>query len=1248
MNKLLSFSRQLSFLILMFLPSLQMQGDPEFKGWTANDLSTLKGTGTLSDPYLISSAEDFATFAKAVYNGKSSFSGKYVKQTADISFNKDAILSGGGMSIDNVSEVTYALPIGSKWGWSSDYFEGTYDGGGHSLSGLYYATNIISNIQWMGVFGGLRNAIVKNLTIKDCLFNLSSESSIEDSFGVLAGRAEGSTITNCAVQNCSIVLNNDHDGTDIGGLVGHTENGANISKCKVSATIDCSASKALNAGGLVGYCKVDRSSDKGSVNVKDCTSSASIIIKPKLSRDINGFMLSGFLNTNLSADTETKLSTVNISGCTNSGSMAVYNPTMENGKNYKVTGMNINSFANYVDVIKECVDLSTLRFGENKEFKNATGIVVAPVGTVYDTMADCALYCSIYNPTNGDDQYEINEYPIYVGSVKEMKNCILINNRGKTVDSRATYYADQSQLTKDAESICQGINSKTWRIVWGVGADSNKFPIPVACGGVISSFNGNGTEELPYIIDSEATLRRLQFMLSNGQLDTEGKYFRLDADIDMTDSELLDAIGTEKHMFMGTFDGNGHAIIGLHTQDYRDNRYGLFGCVGGTIKNLALIGIYGKVHAPLVYSLSGSDDNRAEISNCYVGGDISCTTLIWGDGAGICYRAKQATIKNCYFKGTVNFSDDAISFSGICDGINNATIENCYASFEVSGTNNILAYGILRSDGSPSVTGSYACVDNHTPGRTYVGGAVKLVDSESELNGLMQSPFVDGIYRPVLPSTKHYGNIVYSYDERVSEVKEDGMLDALPEYPDNNLIMRYMPSDGEDYKQDHQLWKLPNLAVYDAEAKTDYLINCRLKPDAGYVYPLSSEYISANGLTIKGNMTYPLTLTGDADTYMLCLPGIVTKDNLPEGSRLMMVGTATETANALQANVVDCEYVPAGMPFMAYIPGTKGDVVDIVMRGEIAVQNRVGVKVNGTYFETGLTGSFRKWGGYRNTFDKLSGNQILKSDEEVPSNLPAFSSAFILQNAKFKWDAITLVDYILLDETSSDVDDVVNENDGKVVNVKLKRSLKAGSWNTICLPFNVSSDEMKEFGGEDTAVEELSSVENVDGVCTLRFKKAESIEAGKSYLVCQTADYPDVLEWSARIISKDVKPERFDVTGLNGFNTITFTGSFAPTYLEGNGSGESKCFIQGDKIYKVGDGQYVAMKGFRCWLTTSNTNAFTSARLVHVNGSTTDLRVVEVGTAADGSRIYDLQGIETLKPAKTGVYIKNGKKFMAK
>ena len=69
MNKLLSFSRQLSFLILMFLPSLQMQGDPEFKGWTANDLSTLKGTGTLSDPYLISSAEDFATFAKAVYNG---------------------------------------------------------------------------------------------------------------------------------------------------------------------------------------------------------------------------------------------------------------------------------------------------------------------------------------------------------------------------------------------------------------------------------------------------------------------------------------------------------------------------------------------------------------------------------------------------------------------------------------------------------------------------------------------------------------------------------------------------------------------------------------------------------------------------------------------------------------------------------------------------------------------------------------------------------------------------------------------------------------------------------------------------------------------------------------------------------------------------------------------------------------------------------------------------------------------------
>lgn len=55
----------------------------------------------------------------------------------------------------------------------------------------------------------------------------------------------------------------------------------------------------------------------------------------------------------------------------------------------------------------------------------------------------------------------------------------------------------------------------------------------------------------------------------------------------------------------------------------------------------------------------------------------------------------------------------------------------------------------------------------------------------------------------------------------------------------------------------------------------------------------------------------------------------------------------------------------------------------------------------------------------------------------------------------------------------------------------------------------------------------------------------------------------------------------------------------------------------------------------------------TLAKIQHANGSATAIKIVKVGNTADGSAIYDLQGIKHDAMSK-GVYIKNGKKFVVR
>lgn len=128
---------------------------------------------------------------------------------------------------------------GSGWepiGDASFEFLGTYEGGGHKITGLYVNR---PGLQGAGLFGALRLADVSGIIIEDCAVTGS------DCTGALAG----STTDDVTVRRCSASGSvTGYDNT--GGLIGYSR--GSISQCSSSA--DAAGHDYM--GGLIGACEL--------------------------------------------------------------------------------------------------------------------------------------------------------------------------------------------------------------------------------------------------------------------------------------------------------------------------------------------------------------------------------------------------------------------------------------------------------------------------------------------------------------------------------------------------------------------------------------------------------------------------------------------------------------------------------------------------------------------------------------------------------------------------------------------------------------------------------------------------------------------------------------------------------------------------------------------------------------------------------------------------------------------------------
>lgn len=203
--------------------------------------------------------------------------------------------------------------------------------------------------------------------------------------------------------------------------------------------------------------------------------------------------------------------------------------------------------------------------------------------------------------------------------------------------------------------------------------------------------------------------------------------------------------------------------------------------------------------------------------------------------------------------------------------------------------------------------------------------------------------------------------------------------------------------------------------------------------------------------------------------------------------------------------------------------------------------------------------------------------------------------------------------------------------------ITLNRTLVADKWNTLCVPFAISEEEIKANFGEGTLVEKLEAVNGN----TVNFADATSIEAGVPYLI-----KPTVAGTTYTFNGKDVIA---DAPKTEGNADVTFQGIYSPTDITNGGTVKAAGVTEDGKVLFVNaDSQ---TKAFRCFFTLNDNATISPAMLkISIKGVETAINSIVMGNnnAADNA-IYNLQGQRVNGNSLTkGIYIKNGKKFAVK
>ena len=196
--------------------------------------------------------------------------GSYTVTSADGLMNIAKLVNGGKTDINITLDTDIDL-TGKDWTpiGTSNRYSGTFDGGGHTITGLTFTTNDV----YAGLFGHLNSAgTVKNVVMEGV--QITSNQIYGGSIGGVVGFSWG-TIENCSVSGSV-------SGTVyVGGVVG-AQIGGSITGCSSSATVK----GTVDVGGVAGQ-------TNSSATLTACYATGNVTIEINPEKNIAGGSLVG-------------------------------------------------------------------------------------------------------------------------------------------------------------------------------------------------------------------------------------------------------------------------------------------------------------------------------------------------------------------------------------------------------------------------------------------------------------------------------------------------------------------------------------------------------------------------------------------------------------------------------------------------------------------------------------------------------------------------------------------------------------------------------------------------------------------------------------------------------------------------------------------------------------------------------------------------------------------------------------------
>ena len=240
--------------------------------YTATILSTLSGSGTSTDPYLIETPEDLKDFSFFV--NKQIITNKYIKIANNI----------------DCKDLEGFESIGSSYP-----FMGTLSGYGNTISNLTINSGL-------GFFGHISGGIVNDLNF----YKLSVKGNSYATGGIASELSAGGQIDNCTLTECTIACLDNQYSPEVGGIVARLSGSTStISNCVVYKSTINASTIYTGGSGPIGYAGgIVASYSSGTITNCHVKDGSKII---NVNADGGSTLKTGALVGNMSSETTTSI-----------------------------------------------------------------------------------------------------------------------------------------------------------------------------------------------------------------------------------------------------------------------------------------------------------------------------------------------------------------------------------------------------------------------------------------------------------------------------------------------------------------------------------------------------------------------------------------------------------------------------------------------------------------------------------------------------------------------------------------------------------------------------------------------------------------------------------------------------------------------------------------------------------------------------------------------------------------------------